>query len=110
MQVRQSSSIYSCGRQTDALNSDSVTINFNKAVSDVAREKVPDTLTTARERMGKLVFARLEVTALSNEAALVLGRWHLEREPEPIGGNFSLVFRRIDDRWLIVHDHTSVAE
>ena len=76
-----------------------------QTTKDNYKERYP-----TRERMGKLSFAELEVTALSNEAALVLGRWHLEREPEPIGGNFSLVFRRIDDRWLIVHDHTSVAE
>jgi len=62
-----------------------------------------------RERMGKLSFAELEVVHLNNKAALVLGRWNLERNPAPISGNFSLVFRQIDDCWLIVHDHTSVA-
>ena len=39
--------------------------------------------------------------------ALVLGRWHLKRKPTDIGGNFSLVFRQIEDRWVIIHDHTS---
>ena len=60
-----------------------------------------------REQMGHLSFGAIEVTSLGDSAALLLGRWHLEREPAPIGGNFSLVFRRIDGAWVIVHDHTS---
>lgn len=57
--------------------------------------------------MGTLAFSELEVTVLAPEAALVLGRWHLDRDDRPVGGSFSLVFRRIGNRWLIVHDHTS---
>jgi ketosteroid isomerase-like protein len=61
-----------------------------------------------RERMGLLTFDSLEVTPLGEAAALMLGRWHLDRDPAPVGGNFSLIFRRIDGRWVIVHDHTSL--
>jgi ketosteroid isomerase-like protein/predicted peptidase len=60
------------------------------------------------ERMGQVSFGGIEVTSLGDAAALVLGRWNLQREPSPIGGNFTLVFRRIDGRWVIVHDHTSL--
>jgi beta-aspartyl-peptidase (threonine type) len=63
----------------------------------------------SRELMGTLSFSDLEVTMLGDEAALVLGRWKLERD-EPIGGNFSLVFRKIDGAWVIIHDHTSSSE
>ena len=59
------------------------------------------------EKMGRLKFEQLEITPLGDTAALVLGQWHLEREPEPLTGNYSIVFRKIDGRWLIVHDHTS---
>ena len=59
------------------------------------------------ERMGHLTFSDLEIHPLGRGAALVLGRWHLDREPDSVGGNFSLVLRRIDGRWVIVHDHTS---
>jgi beta-aspartyl-peptidase (threonine type) len=62
-----------------------------------------------RESMGRLAFDNLEIRLLSDKAALVLGRWHLAREPDPVEGNFSLIFQRIDGRWLIVHDHTSRA-
>jgi len=59
--------------------------------------------------MGQLKFTQLEVTPLGDSAELVLGRWHLTRE-SPVGGNFTLVFRRIDGNWLIVHDHSSKAD
>jgi beta-aspartyl-peptidase (threonine type) len=63
-----------------------------------------------REKMGQLTFSHLEITPLGDSAALVLGRWRLDREPSPVGGNFSLVCRKIDGRWLIIHDHTSRSE
>ncbi len=59
------------------------------------------------EKMGRVAFSRLEITPLGNAAALVLGEWRLERESEPVGGNFTLVFRKFNGRWVIVHDHTS---
>lgn len=62
-----------------------------------------------REAMGKLKFSQLEVTPLGEDAALVLGNWHLERT-EPVGGNFTLVMRKIEGRWVVAHDHTSRAE
>jgi beta-aspartyl-peptidase (threonine type) len=62
------------------------------------------------EKMGRLTFDQLKVQALGEEAALVLGRWHLARAEDELGGNFSLIVRKIDGRWLIVHDHTSRSE
>jgi beta-aspartyl-peptidase (threonine type) len=59
------------------------------------------------EKMGSVTFSGLETTPLGDSAALVLGRWNLERETDPLSGSFSLVFRKIDGSWLIVHDHTS---
>jgi beta-aspartyl-peptidase (threonine type) len=62
-----------------------------------------------RAAMGETSFTNLEVTPLGAGAALVLGQWQLRREGETIGGNFTLVFRRIDGKWVIIHDHTSLA-
>lgn len=59
-----------------------------------------------RESMGRLTFGDLEITELGDQAALVLGRWRLDRE-QPIGGTFTLVFTKKGDRWRIIHDHTS---
>ena len=60
-----------------------------------------------REKMGKLTLSGLEITPLGDAAAYVLGQWKLDRQSEPVGGNFTLVLRKIDRRWVIVHDHTS---
>ena len=62
-----------------------------------------------RATMGTLTFSELEVQSLGEGAALMLGRWSLERD-EPAKGNFSLVWQKIDGRWLIVHDHSSSEE
>lgn len=63
------------------------------------------------EGMGELAFADLEVFPLGPDAAMARGRWQLERRAsEAIGGLFTLILRRIDGSWRIVHDHTSVAE
>lgn len=59
------------------------------------------------QRMGRVEFDNIQLTPLSDDAALAVGRWRVEREGDPVGGVFSLVLRRIDGRWVIVHDHTS---
>lgn len=60
-----------------------------------------------RRAMGTLTFSDLEITPLCADAALVLGRWHLEREAGPVGGVFTLVLRRFPEGWRIIADHTS---
>jgi len=62
-----------------------------------------------REKMGTLTFSDLEVTLLAKDAAVVLGRWHLQRAKDEPHGRFTLIFRRTKQGWKIVHDHTSSA-
>ena len=73
-------------------------------------ENYRETYGGGQASMGHLSFDEVEVHSLGSEAAWVLGRWQLEREGEGSGGVFTLVFRQISGRWLIVHDHTSVDE
>lgn len=75
-----------------------------KETLDGFKTRYPD-----RTAMGRLTFDNLEVTALGSDAALVLGAWRLDRD-KPVGGMFSLVFRRIEGAWVIIHDHTSVQD
>lgn len=63
-----------------------------------------------REKMGKLRFDNLEVSALAESAALVLGNWYLEQGGQQKEGNFSLVMKKIDGQWKIIHDHSSTLE
>lgn len=61
-------------------------------------------------QMGKLHFDQLETTLLSGNVALVLGRWYLNNQGEKKEGNFSLVMKKFDDGWKIVHDHSSTLD
>jgi ketosteroid isomerase-like protein len=64
-----------------------------------------------RTAMGQLDFSDLEFHFLGRDAAFILGRWHLQREKDELGGVFTLVWQRFPEGWKIIHDHTSaVAE
>jgi ketosteroid isomerase-like protein len=73
-----------------------------QTVLDHYHKNYPD-----RAAMGHLDFSELEITPLGNDAALILGRWHLTRDAGPAGGIFTLVARRFPEGWRIIHDHTS---
>lgn len=60
-----------------------------------------------RSAMGQLNFSDLEFRFLGPDAALVLGKWHLQREKDELGGVFTLVWQRFPEGWKIIHDHTS---
>lgn len=62
-----------------------------------------------RAAMGRLSFTDLEVSGTGAKSALVIGRWALERDAEPVGGIFSLVVVKRPEGWRILHDHTSVS-
>ena len=63
-----------------------------------------------RASMGTLSFTDLEVHPLDAHFAVVLGRYHLERDKKN-GGNadglFSLIFEKTEEGWKIVVDHTT---
>lgn len=63
-----------------------------------------------RAAMGTLAFSDLEVHPLDEHFAVVLGRYHLDRNKKD-GGNadgiFSLIFEQTGDGWKIVVDHTT---
>ncbi len=63
-----------------------------------------------RELMGKLTFSEVDVKMLSPQAALVFGKWELERANDQPWGLYTLIMRRTNDGWRVVHDHTSAAE
>lgn len=65
------------------------------------RKAYPD-----RAAMGRLTFSDLEIHPLGRNAAWAMGRWRLDASTNK-SGVFTLVLRRIDGQWVIVHDHTS---
>ena len=60
-----------------------------------------------REKMGMLTFSDVEITRLSDHAAVALGSWRLQRQGDQPHGKFTLLFRRLPEGWRIVLDHTS---
>ena len=62
-----------------------------------------------RAKMGTLSFSDVEVTTLSPDAAVVLGRWRLKRANDEPKGRFTLIFKRLPEGWRIVHDQYSLA-
>lgn len=75
-----------------------------ETVRDRYRVKYSD-----RTKMGTLSFSEIEVTILSADAAVVLGRWRLKRTNDEPHGRFTLILKRLPEGWRIVHDHTSAA-
>ncbi|MEO6537686.1 MAG: DUF4440 domain-containing protein [Ferruginibacter sp.] len=57
--------------------------------------------------MGKLNFDIIQVKRLSAIYFSVVGRWHLTRSIGDIGGHFTLLFRKVKNKWLIISDHSS---
>ena len=57
--------------------------------------------------MGKLDFTILEVKRLSVLYFFVVGKWHLTRSAGNLEGHFSLLFKKVKGRWVIVADHSS---
>ena len=56
--------------------------------------------------MGRLEFSDLQIEILGPQAAFVRGRWNLKMSASEPGGLFTLIFRKLQGRWQIVHDHT----
>ena len=57
--------------------------------------------------MGQLSFDILVIDRISEDSYFVVGKWFLKREIGDLQGHFSLLWRKIGGRWLIVADHSS---
>ena len=94
---------YDRSPQTEFVGGDEITRGW-QTVLDRYKKKY-----NSREKMGMLTFSDLQITMLSKDAALALGRWRLKRASDEPHGTFSLLFRKTKAGWRIVHDHSSSA-
>ena len=94
---------YDRSPQTEFVGGDTITRGWQTVLERYKKNY------SSREKMGVLTFSDLEITILSKDAALVLGRWRLKRANDEPHGTFSLVFRKTKAGWRIVHDHSSSA-
>ena len=63
--------------------------------------------TYSGEQRGVLEFSGIEITVLSPGSAYVLGDWKVELPDTVKQGKFTLIWRKLDEGWRIVHDHSS---
>ena len=78
-----------------------VTYGYNNTLANY-RKGYPDTAA-----MGKLAFTLIQVKKLSKEYYHVTGKWFLKRSIGDIGGHYTLLFKKINGRWVIISDHSS---
>ena len=57
--------------------------------------------------MGKLDFNIIQVKRLSVLYFHVVGKWHLKRTAGDMSGHFTLLFKKVKDKWVIIADHSS---
>ena len=57
--------------------------------------------------MGTLSFDIAIIEPISDDFWFVVGQWNLERKKDNPNGHFSLIFRKLDNEWVIVSDHSS---
>jgi ketosteroid isomerase-like protein len=75
---------------------------------DATLERYRKSYQSEGKEMGKLDFSDLDIQLLAQNSGLVRGRWRLKmKDGKELGGLFTLIFRRFDNGWKIVHDHTS---
>lgn len=62
----------------------------------------------SKEAMGELTFENIEFKQVSKKYIYVIGKWHLKRkEGNNVGGHYTLLWEKINGKWLIIIDHTS---
>jgi uncharacterized protein (TIGR02246 family) len=66
------------------------------------KKNYPDTIV-----MGKLTFTLIHVKPLSPEYFHITGKYYLTRTIGDASGHFTLMFRKINGKWVIISDHSS---
>ena len=61
----------------------------------------------AGEQMGKLTFTDTEIMILTPEFAYVIGRYNVDQPDGVKIGLFTIILKKIDGLWKIIHDHSS---
>jgi uncharacterized protein (TIGR02246 family) len=65
---------------------------------------------SSREVMGTLAYSELGIRELAPGLMLANGKWELKRTAAgggDVNGRFTLVIRKTDKGWKIIHDHSS---
>lgn len=62
-----------------------------------------------KSAMGTLLFDIVSIDLINSETAYVIGKWQLQRNQTlgDLQGCFTLLFKKINNQWCIVSDHSS---
>ncbi len=59
------------------------------------------------DAMGVLTFENNTIEQLSPSKIFVIGKWSLKRKDGDVGGHYTLLWKKMNGKWVIVVDHTS---
>lgn len=59
-----------------------------------------------KDYTGTLTFKVLSIDYLAKDLYSLIGEYHLERKIGDANGVFNLIFKKIDNKWVIITDHT----
>jgi ketosteroid isomerase-like protein len=60
-----------------------------------------------KDAMGILNFDIDSIEKLSSTSIFVIGKWHLKKTDTEVGGYYTLLWKKLKGKWVIVTDHTS---
>ena len=89
-----SDSLMFIGKKGPTYGYDQTLNNYKKGYPDTAH-------------MGHFTSAIISVQKLSNDYYFVVGKWDLQRSVGNINGHYTLLFRKLKGKWVIVADHSS---
>ncbi len=61
-----------------------------------------------RAAMGKTKLEIIDLYKIKKNVALMIGKYQLQRIGGDLEGYFTLVWKKLENRWLIISDHTTV--
>ena len=73
-----------------------------EATKEGYKKRYPDI-----KAMGKLTFDIISISKIDDSTAILLGGFELQRIEDDLSGYFTLVWKSIDNEWLIISDHTT---
>lgn len=83
------------------IGSKGLTYGWQKTL-DNYKKSYPD-----KDAMGQLEFNINSAELLGKNAVYVVGKWTLYKKDKNVGGYFTLLWKKINNNWVIVADHTS---
>jgi len=63
-----------------------------------------------KKSMGILTFKINTLKSVTSKVSLLIGEYHLRRSDDDSYGYFTLLWKKIDGKWLIISDHTSAKQ